>query len=125
MDHVAQMPDLKVSDRLVFAALASHADDDGICWPSDETLAEHTGLAVVSHLASRKRLRKAGAIDWTTHGHNGSSNLYRILLDAEHNRASQRGSEQLKPRQPSAVPTPTAANKPRQPARFKPRQPAR
>jgi hypothetical protein len=113
MDQLAQKPGLNTTDRLVFVAIASHTDPDGFCFPSDETLAEHTGLKVVSHLASRKRLRKAGVIDWTTHGHNGSSNLYRILLSAERTAPA------------SGVLHPRAAMQPRQPARYQPHQPAR
>jgi hypothetical protein len=70
----------KPTDRLVAAAIATFADEDGVCWPSDRALAEITGLAERSHAAPRRRLIAAGLLERDTYGH-GRTNRYRLILD--------------------------------------------
>lgn len=41
--NVAKNPDLSASAKGLYALLCAYADDDGVCWPSNETLAKEMG----------------------------------------------------------------------------------
>lgn len=68
---------LKPSDVLVFLALWWHADDDGLCWPSDALLAQEVPLASASVYAARHRLQKAGLVEREIYGR-GRTNRYTL-----------------------------------------------
>ena len=72
---------LKPTDRLVAAAIATFADANGVCWPSDRKLSRVTGLAERSHAAIRRRLIAAGKLERIVYGH-GRRNQYRLVLDS-------------------------------------------
>ena len=68
MAHVAESG-LGPTDRLVAAAMATFADAEGECFPSDKALAEITGLAERSHAAVRRRLITEGLLERDVYGH--------------------------------------------------------
>jgi hypothetical protein len=70
---------VRPADRLVAAAMATYADKEGHCWPSDRALAEITGLAERSHPAARLRLIKENLLERDERP--GRTNLYRVPLD--------------------------------------------
>jgi biotin operon repressor len=48
--------------KLVLLVLATYADKHGICWPSQETLAEKTGMSVDSVQRHAKKLKELGLL---------------------------------------------------------------
>jgi DNA-binding transcriptional ArsR family regulator len=48
--------------KLVLLVLATYADKHGICWPSQETLAEKTGMSVDSIQRHAKKLKELGLL---------------------------------------------------------------
>jgi hypothetical protein len=60
--------------RLVGIVIADHADRDGYCWPSLETVARRSGLSV---RLARKYLSELEAEGWLIrNSRSGSSNAY-------------------------------------------------
>lgn len=55
--------DLTRNELKVALALLLHADGEGVCWPSAETIAEHSGLSRSSVFAALKGLKGKG---WVT-----------------------------------------------------------
>ncbi len=63
--HMAQVwaLDLPSTTKLVLLKLADNANDEGICWPSMNTVAKYTGIsrrAVITHI---KKLEELGLIE--------------------------------------------------------------
>lgn len=70
-------------DRSAFMALCSMADDNGVCWPSFQTLAEHAGMSRTSAIEAIRMLEAQGFIERTARARaDGSqtSNEYQICL---------------------------------------------
>lgn len=55
---------LRPSDHIVCSTLLLACDHDGVLWPYPRTLAKCTGLALNTVLASLRRLRALGLVDW-------------------------------------------------------------
>lgn len=76
--------DLNSSAKLVLLALKARANDDGVCWPSIDTIRADTSLGEAAVYSARKRLKARGYISWRTRkrrpgdAHQPSS-VYRIL----------------------------------------------
>lgn len=70
--------------RLVLLALADSANDDGVCWPSVETLARKAGCGVSSARRACQELEADGFLVREERDANGRqrSNLYRLSLSA-------------------------------------------
>src|ERR1022692_2851826 len=75
MTQVWQL-DLPCTDKIVLLALADHANDTGICWPSITTIAKKTSLAERSVRYSLRRLEKAGHL--STQNRYGRSHLFSV-----------------------------------------------
>jgi hypothetical protein len=65
--------------RHVAHALALYMDREGVCWPSQATLADRTALAESTVKEKLHELRKLGLLVWKT-GYGKSSNRYQALL---------------------------------------------
>lgn len=91
---------LPATEKLVLLCLADFADDDGVCWPSVETLIERTGLSDRCVREQLKRLEAAGLIERDRRV--GQSATYRLNITAR---------EEQEPRQEMPVqPAPAAAS---------------
>ena len=62
MTRVFDNEDIAAVPRLVLLALADHADDDGICYPSVARLARRTGLSERALQSNFKKLVSAGLL---------------------------------------------------------------
>jgi DNA-binding transcriptional regulator YhcF (GntR family) len=62
MSYVWDIPEFKGSDKLVMLCLADHADDDGLCWPSIDTIARKSGVSSTTVKATLKKLETGGWI---------------------------------------------------------------
>lgn len=69
--------DVPASAKAVWLVLASHANRNGRCWPSQETLSEEAGCSVDTVQRSLDVLCKAGAVSWTKRGR---GRLYLVVL---------------------------------------------
>lgn len=56
---------LRATDRLVYAAIAEHAFDEAVCYPSQALIARKLGICRETVNRSCGRLRAAGWLDWT------------------------------------------------------------
>lgn len=81
--EIAQIEQLRPSDRLILLALVEHANKVGECWPSQATLAEYTGYSEKTVWTALGRLQERGLIE-RSHRGNGkggrSSDLIRLLI---------------------------------------------
>lgn len=71
------------TERFVLVTLAEHADDDGVCWPGVERLAERTGFNRATVLRALARLEVDGLVsrqDRFVSGGRQTSNLYVLSL---------------------------------------------
>ena len=66
---------------LVYGALASYADRDGVCWPAMSTVAALVGISESTVMRAVKRLEDAGLIVREHTSNNGmkSANRYRLV----------------------------------------------
>ena len=73
------------SDKLLLVCLANHANENGLCWPSQPTIAEQTCLDRKTVIAGLRRLIEAGWLHDTGHrrGQSGQVVIYRLVLDRE------------------------------------------
>jgi hypothetical protein len=72
------------TERFVLVALAEHADDDGVCWPGVERLAERTGFNRATVQRALARLEVDGLVsrqERCVPGGRQTSNLYVLSLD--------------------------------------------
>lgn len=51
--------------KLLLLVLANYADEHGICWPSQETLADNTGMSLDTVQRQTKKLQEAGFLTIT------------------------------------------------------------
>lgn len=75
---------LNCRDQATFVALCSMADEEGVCWPSFQHIADTAGMSRTSAVESIKVLEDAGFIERTKRGRkDGSqtSNEYQICLN--------------------------------------------
>ncbi len=77
-----EMP-LSQSEKLVLLALADHANDDGVCYPSQEYLAEKCSMSRRSLIDQIKKLKAYGILIAERRQKNGGrlANVYTIVLD--------------------------------------------
>lgn len=79
MSQVWKSAPFKGTNLLVLLALADAADDEGLCWPSVQTL---SAKARASESAVHRSLRALEEAGWLDREHrSGSSNLYRVTPD--------------------------------------------
>ncbi|ASI92471.1 helix-turn-helix domain-containing protein [Vibrio mediterranei] len=80
MSWVWDVSTLKGSDKLLMLCLADHADDNGMCWPSIETMARKSGISVSTVKSTLKKLEGAG---WLTKRNRfKTSNSGRVVRDS-------------------------------------------
>ncbi|WP_165311024.1 helix-turn-helix domain-containing protein [Vibrio ziniensis] len=60
MSYVWDIPLFKGSDKLVMLCLADHADDNGVCWPSIDTIARKSGVSPTTVKSTLKKLEASG-----------------------------------------------------------------
>ena len=75
--RVAQCP---CPQKIVLAVIADMADDDGMCWPSLETIALRAGMTRRSVIDQVEKLEAAGLLSVSR---GGRSNKYQIVLPSE------------------------------------------
>jgi len=63
--------------KMVYLVLASHADREGFCWPSHQTIAAEAGVSVDTVQRALIALRGVGALSWTR---SRTSNRYRVAV---------------------------------------------
>ncbi len=77
---------LPATRKIVLLALADHADQNGICWPGQERLAEVTGLGIRTVRETLKDLESSGLIETNPkHGPTGQrlGTIYKVLARQE------------------------------------------
>lgn len=62
MSYVWDIPSFKGSDKLVMLCLADHADDQGICWPSIDTISRKSGVSATTVKSTLKKLESGNWI---------------------------------------------------------------
>jgi DNA-binding MarR family transcriptional regulator len=77
--------DLTPGERLTLAALSNYANDDGCCWPAQETLAKSTGTTRETANRHLKSLEKKGFLEIKHRKDKGgrTSNIYTITINAK------------------------------------------
>jgi len=84
---------LPPSDKAVLNALATRANDDGVCWPGHSTIAKDCGFSVSTVKRIISRLEKNGAISIGKRPiHRGFVNQYTLNLERIINWGSERAS---------------------------------
>ena len=75
--------DLSQGEKLVLLALCDHANDDGICYPSQEYLAQKCSMSPRSLIDQINKLKKYGILTAERRQKNGGrlANVYTIVLD--------------------------------------------
>lgn len=74
---------MKGNGRLVLLALAKFADDEGLCWPSQPTLVEKTGLHRNAVKRELQALVDAGVIEVAEAGTGRRSTRYQLQFERE------------------------------------------
>ena len=80
---IRELENVRPFERLVLGNLASHANREGICWPSYKTIARGTGMSIRSATVAVRGLRDKGLIQVKHQkAKNGGDvhNLYRLTL---------------------------------------------
>lgn len=80
---IKSMFGLNPYQQVIYMWLCHHSNQEGICWPSLNTLAQECGMSKYSVIRHLKELEKNGFIKKEArHGENNSnsSNLYKIIL---------------------------------------------
>jgi hypothetical protein len=73
-----------MAERLVLVRLGDHANDQGLCWPGKDTLAEACCMSkrtVDSAIATLESRKLISIVRRTTEGGKNRSNLYQLHLD--------------------------------------------
>lgn len=78
--HVSAPPDYK----MVLVAMADHADDNGLCYPSMSTIGKKAGVHPRTAKRKIKRLIEMGvmSVNRRSGGYNNTTNQYRLHLEA-------------------------------------------
>lgn len=76
---------LPLKESMVLLALADQANDEGLCWPSQETLAKKSRGSVRSVKRAIKFLRDVGLVETSVRATPAGrkSNYYRVMIGAE------------------------------------------
>lgn len=79
------LEELPLKESVVLLALADQANDEGLCWPSQETLAKKSRGSVRSVKRAIKFLRDAGLVETIIRATPAGrkSNYYRVMVGAE------------------------------------------
>lgn len=85
MSAVWELADLSQSETLVLLALADHANDDGLCWPSIAGLAQKARLERRATQYVMKRLEKRGLLQISRGTGKGHTSRYRLNLKGAEN----------------------------------------
>lgn len=104
---VAWEADLPTATKFVLVSLADQANDDGVCWPGQESIARRTGLTSRAVRNNLNALREGGWIEITRRAGDGAgrqTNVYRLSANGANNRQpearSGRGQPESDDRQP-------------------------
>lgn len=91
--------DLPMGEKLVLLKLADRANDDGECWPGQESLAKQCSMTDRALRDNLARLKKRGLvqIEQRRKGSRQGTNLYRLTLQPE---VSSGSDEEKTPAQP-------------------------
>ena len=79
MSAVWKMP-IQAGRKLVLLALADMGNDEGVCWPSVESLCGRTGFSARAVQGHLRDLEKAGNL--VRHERYKSSTVYTVIIDA-------------------------------------------
>jgi predicted transcriptional regulator len=55
--------DMKAVDKIILLALADYADDDGVCWPKQGTVAIKTGVTRQTVNQKMKQMEESGLLE--------------------------------------------------------------
>ncbi len=77
---ILRMAQCPCPQKIVLAVIADMADDDGMCWPSLETIALRAGMTRRSVIDQVEKLEAAGLLSVSR---GGRSNKYQIVLPGE------------------------------------------
>ena len=85
------LEELPLKESMVLLALADQANDEGLCWPSQETLAKKSRGSVRSVKRAIKFLRDAGLVETIIRATPAGrkSNYYRVMVGAEFSASGQ------------------------------------
>lgn len=81
LSQVWEMLGLDPHEKLVMLALADHADDAGVCYPSIARLCERTGMKERGVQMVLKRLREKRMVQVQVGGGRRATSLYRIIAN--------------------------------------------
>jgi biotin operon repressor len=89
--------ELPTPEKFVLVVLANYANKNGVCWPSQETIGQKTGLSRASVQRSIRSLKERGLIQVEARRKRGYNHINRYYLNMElgltetHSEASQGG----------------------------------
>ena len=112
MSQVWERPDLDPYERLILLALADHADDDGVCYPSISRLVDRTGMAERGVQKVLKRLAEKGHLSVETNAGRNGTNRYSIALTPAPGAPRTRGTTAQSAPAPEAPPPHLSAKTP-------------
>jgi DNA-binding transcriptional MocR family regulator len=72
---------LSAQAKMLYLVLSSHVNREGVCWPSQRTMAEEGSMAVSTVKMALLELRERGLVEWSgraTKQGGQTSNLYRL-----------------------------------------------
>lgn len=78
--------DIALAPKMVLLALADRANDDGQCYPGQDTLAAKCSLSRSSVIENLKKLRDLGLLGWNHRAGEGghrSSNFYQLNIETK------------------------------------------
>ena len=84
MSQVWAARGLGPSEKLVLLALADHADDQGVCWPGMQGIAEKCGISRRTVIRVVQSLAKKGLVSVFARGNEAGqqvTNIYRLTLE--------------------------------------------
>jgi len=114
--RLADHPELAVSARVVYMTLIIRTDDNGLCWPSVETIATTAGIVPANVRRHVAALVAAGLIAVERGGGRRHTNLYRLTVEVVPN---PRGTARVSDDETRAVPRANPRATARKPARWR------
>ncbi len=79
--QVVKIQGITSTQKLILFCLANYSSEEGTSYPSHSKIAEIACLSRNAVLRNLNTLKKLGLIDWEKHGHNKTSNLYKLLVN--------------------------------------------
>lgn len=72
---------LRAPQQQLLLAMADHADDDGVCWPSAERLGWKTGMSRSTVFRQLQKLKTEGLLEVVKEGSRHNPVVYRLHLE--------------------------------------------